>query len=488
MESKTTVKAIGKAQGFAQRSWTSVHQSPFLPPYEGLNFHRSPVTLKLIKEDIMRNCARKHVVIDDIMKCAINKTRHDFKLITPVKMLHLNDVFNRESSTWANSPGLPWKNYGYKTKGDIRRDVDAIQSVRRYWHYVKQGHQVNPPDCCAFVRSHIAKLDESKVRSIWGYPATITFGEAVFAVPLIDAYKQRNIAPGGRMAYGYEMMKGGANKIRNRFSGYGLNYTCMDFKNFDKTIPGNLIDIAFDILADNIDFVNYQDYGVADARRMIVMWKYLIKYFKETPIRLSNGERFRKTAGIASGSYFTQLIGSIVNGIMINYLCLKLSGSYPVDYIVMGDDSLFSTYVKIDFDDAMDVLGRYGMLVNVTKSFSTRCMANVKFLGYYLENGLPWKEDIEWYASLMLPERPDKEWDDVASRALGLMYAAMGINAQFHNLCYRIITFRPFDIHITSGMRRMFEYVLGGELPTSGIYNGTPPTWENLMFGVLRMN
>ena len=90
-----------------------------------------------------------------------------------------------------------------------------------------------------------------KVRAIWGYPATMTFGEAVFAVPLIKAYK----AHGKHMAYGNDMFNGGFAKIRRRFMGH-KEYTGIDFTKFDKKLPRWLVYKAFKILASNIDFIN----------------------------------------------------------------------------------------------------------------------------------------------------------------------------------------------------------------------------------------
>lgn len=489
MEHRTNIVKLPSRNGFAQRTWETINQTPFLPPYEQLNFHRSPVTLDLIREDIFRNCAKRYVKLDDDMKHAINKTRYDFRLPIKCKMLHLNDVFKRESPTWSNSPGLPWKEMGYKTKGDIRNDTDAIQEVRRFWHFVKQNRSLSPADCCAYVRSHIATLDRKKVRSIWGYPATITFGEAVFAVPLINGYKIQGHQEKGHMSYGYELMKGGATKIRKRFASNGTcRYICMDFKNFDKTVPGNIIDIAFDILADNIDFINYEEHGVADKRKMLKMWNYIIRYFKQTPIRMSNGERFRKIAGIASGSYFTQLIGSVVNGILVNYMCLRLLKSYPMDYLVIGDDSLIMVEQKIDFKEVSNLMNIIGMIVNVDKSFETGNLFDVKYLGYKLNSGIPSKPSDDWFAALLLPERPDRSWDDMASRALGLLYAAMGENIVFHKLCWNIVTVKRFEINLSPGMKRLFEYVLGDVIPQKGIYNGIPPTWDALALKVYLAN
>lgn len=92
-------------------------------------------------------------------------------------------------------------------KGDIKRDPDAIQSVRRVAHFIKQGHTVELPDCCAYVRSHTCEVGEFKVRAVWGYPATVTFMEAMFALPLINAYKElpMSVRP---IAYGFETLTG----------------------------------------------------------------------------------------------------------------------------------------------------------------------------------------------------------------------------------------------------------------------------------------
>lgn len=182
----------------------------------------------------------------------------------------MKDVFSLDLDIWDKSPGLPWCKIGYKTKGDIRKDPDAVQGVRHFWHYVKGGNLIQPPDCMAFARSHVCQRGERKVRAICGYPATLTFGEAVFAKPLIEAYK--DMAEHARpIAYGFEIATGGMQKVINRFGQYE-NFSALDFSSFDKTVPAWMIDLAFDILLENIDLVNYQDHGVADGRRMLLMY------------------------------------------------------------------------------------------------------------------------------------------------------------------------------------------------------------------------
>ena len=150
---------------------------------------------------------------------------------------------------------------------------------------VKYGRTIKAPDCLAFARSHVCETGTRKVSAVWGYPATMTFGEAVFAKPLIEAY--REMPEFHRpIAYGFETATGGMRKLCNYFSGY-RNYAALDFRSFDKTVPAWLVDVAFDILMDNINFHDYQDHGVADVRRMVTMYLYIKRYFLQTVIRIS---------------------------------------------------------------------------------------------------------------------------------------------------------------------------------------------------------
>lgn len=255
---------------------------------------------------------------------------------------------------------------GIKQKEILKKDPDAVQSVRRFWHFVKNGRRVRAPDCLAFAHSHVCETGTHKVRAVWGYPATMTFGEAVFARPLIEAYKEMPdyIKP---IAYGFETTNGGMKKVCRRFSPY-TKFAVLDFKSFDKKVPAWLIDIAFDILLENIDLASYQDHGFADARRMLIMFFYTKKYFIETVVRISTGDRYKKTSGITSGSYFTQLVGSVVNCILINWISLRTDGVIPDDSLFMGDDSLIVTRSLWNIDFCQQIMRSVGMELNMEKT------------------------------------------------------------------------------------------------------------------------
>lgn len=310
------------------------------------------------------------------------------------------------------------------------------------------------PDCCAYVRSHLAPPGEEKVRAVWGYPMALTLAEAIFAIPLTDAYRTSNRP----IAYGYETAMGGTRRVLRKFARC-KNICALDFKSFDKTVPSWLVDAAFYVLEQNLDFTKYQDYGAPNVTGTLRLWNALKTYFVKTPIRMANGERYKKLNGIASGSYFTQLVGSICNAILLNYVSLKLCNAWPVDYIVFGDNLLvsFPTYLPIEQID--DVLSQFGLMLNLPKSSQSDNIADLDFLGYGLAGSLPRKEPSAWIYALLYPEHPDPSWDDCASHALGLYYANLGIDGHFHELASRVIQHQSFDLHLSKSLEKMLRII-----------------------------
>ncbi|KAJ4448885.1 hypothetical protein ANN_00276 [Periplaneta americana] len=431
------VESLPAKEGFAQCTPGRVGQTSYIDLEVGGSKWRSP----LITADIMADISCYHNETprprDILLDYAILKTREDFRLPTKVKMLHLNDVFSLDLDIWDKSPGLPWCKIGYKMKGDIRKDPDAVQGVRRFWHYVKGGNHIQLPDCMAFARSHMCQCGERKVRAIWGYPATLTFGEAVFAKPLIEEPIKIWLS----MTAPLHMV------LRSQLEACG--------NSFDKTVPAWMIDLAFDILLENIDLVNYQDHGVADGRRMLLMYYYLKQYFINTIIRTSTGSRFQKFSGVASGSYFTQLVGSVCNGIIVNWLSLSFDGAFPLEKLYMGDDSLVANHSLWSLDQCQRLVRRLGMSINMSKSQSQHDLHSIKFLGYTINHGISTKPFDDWMTALCFPEYPDRDFDVVQSRALGLCYANMGIDEKFHAITSAIVRFKPFTIAISKNLARI---------------------------------
>lgn len=471
------MRVLPRKEGFPQRHHKDIWASKYVLPLikTKLSFHRSSVTIRAIREDITSYRNDSGFSLTPTLIQAIIQTRADFQLPQPVKMFHLNDIFEKDLSIWDSSPGLPWIFKGIKSKAELR-DPEIRQSIRRFWHMVKYNRRPKAPDCLAHVRSHIAAIGEEKIRGVWGYPATLTMGEAVFALPLIRAYKTKARK---MIAYGYEPFNGGFKILHGRFVGRKF-YHGLDFKSFDKTVPAELIDFAFDILLDNLDLGEYDQFGVADAERMKIMYDYIRDYFIKTPIRLCNGERYQKRAGVASGSYFTQLVDSVVNAILINWVSLSYSGYPPVDYVTMGDDSVISFNHEIPLDYIQRLVSSIGMNINMSKSEITRSLAELKFIGYHINNGLPKRDGEGLLAALLLPERPDVSLEDAQSRAVGIYYANLGMNDDVTFICEKIIRYQPFELDLSRNMKRLLEFVIGVDLKTLNV-NSLPSNHEFLV-------
>lgn len=117
-------------------------------------------------------------------------------------------------------------------------------------------------------------------------------------------------------------------------------------------------------------------------------------------MRLCNGERYRKkNKGVASGSYFTQLIDSIVNWIVTTY-SLRSSGNTVEDIVVMGDDSLVATKFPVNLECFSHFASKCGMILNVEKSETRRSVHDAKSLQYKINRGLTYKEEKEFWAAL----------------------------------------------------------------------------------------
>lgn len=119
------------------------------------------------------------------------------------------------------------------------------------------------------------------------------------------------------------------------------------------------------------------------------VWNYIKEYVIWTPLILSNSECWEKSAGIPNGSYFTQLIGSIVNWILINYAFIKVQSSLPVDCKVFEDDSVVVNRTWFSIYRIAEVINGLGFELNPLKSIVTSNVDEVEFLDFFIVNGFP---------------------------------------------------------------------------------------------------
>lgn len=335
-------------------------------------------------------------------------------------------VANHPDFPKSKSPGLPYKNMGYKTKGEALADPTILNQIRKDWYSIERGHYIELPDSCAYARAQLCPRGENKVRATWGVPLSVIMTEGQYAYPFLAHLKslERPI-----LAYGLEMNNGGMSYINTAIHNYPNRPIFMgDWKKFDKRVPAWLIRDAFKIIQRAFDFSQVMDVEgklwpvkpTSSNKR----WRAMIGYFIDTPIRLSNGDRFLKHGGVPSGSLWTNIIDSIVNAIVMRYITYEMLGVLPIMDVYLGDDSLLILPELIDIEQFAQLAEHYfGFVLNTNKSYQTHTPGNVFFLGYFNDNGHPDKPIDTIVASSIYPERPCRNKIDTITRLVGQAYS-----------------------------------------------------------------
>lgn len=262
----------------------------------------------------------------------------------------------------------------------------------------------NPNPCIAYKRTQ----GGNKTRLVWGYPLDMTLIEAKFARPLTDLFLRIDTP----MAFGMSKMTLGClleTRVNKR------NIVCLDYSKFDASISAKLISYAFNILRTWFDFESQEDEK---------SWEIVIKYFITTPIVMPNGKLYTgKRHGVPSGSYFTQIIDSVVNVMLLGALSSHLNLDLGIEgMFVLGDDSIFSTNKNVNLHKIAKVMELYGISVNVDK-----CKLGIKhFLGATWIRCFPTADITEVLQKAIYPETFRNYQDDSINGALSVLIALQG--------------------------------------------------------------
>nr|QIJ70090.1 RNA-dependent RNA polymerase [Vannostrand partiti-like virus] len=433
----TTLRNLPKGKGFPMR---------LLPPredplaraateqYFGLEkvakvmakYHRSTISYEAMLSDLKRYDCKRAPRLEDDLYCAVLQTVIEDILpkerIIPYKIEVVSTLAEFPNT---KSPGLPYKLEGFKTKREVI-EAGKLSDISTTWREIGFGKKPRLPDVCLFARSQLAKTGKEKIRATWGYPLSVYMEEGRYFYPFQDHIKshEHNFP----IAYGLEILNGGMAMIdtivkRNE----NAKYVMTDWSQFDKTVPAWLIRDVFSIIGMAFDFSKERDangniYHVRPAIA-IKRWRYMINYFIDTPIRTCKGERFLALGGVPSGSCWTNIVDSVINMILSRYLVFDTTGHFPADEIFLGDDAFLCVNGTVNLDDMADLaLRKFGMIMNVDKSYVTTQPANVHFLGYYNKSGNPFFSMDPLIASFIQPEYERSTLLERCSAAIGQMY------------------------------------------------------------------
>lgn len=272
------------------------------------------------------------------------------------------------------------------------------------------GNDRMPSPCVASVRVQ-QKQGGSKTRLVFAYPMEMTLLEGMFAPQLIEWVKDR--VDSVTYAEGPQEVAWKSNSVR--LSRWVVE---TDFSSFDASISSRLIEDCFAVLATHFNLKGQS----AKA------WERVVAYFVNTPIIMPDAGVYMTEGGVPSGSWFTNLIDSMVNLLFIEYAAIRLEAKHT-SCAVLGDDALIGFEEKpslgqlseIAQELALDVSAEKSRIVDNTLGASPgRLFERPYYLGHFWLRGVWYRPVHVTLARLLYHERFVGEDPDMlrASRLL----------------------------------------------------------------------
>jgi hypothetical protein len=242
----------------------------------------------------------------------------------------------------------------------------------------------------------------------------------------------------------------------------------IDFSSFDTKVPAWLIRAAFGILRQNIEFSTFQGKPVSkeDAQKWKNVWDGMVWYFINTPILMPDGRMFRKYRGVPSGSWWTQMIDSVVNFILIEYLA-DCQNVEIRNLKVLGDDSAFRSGPQFDLEVAKGDCVPTGMLIKVEKCERSLDPSDFKLLGTKYRDGHVFRETDEWFKLALYPESSVLSLDMSFTRLIGLWIGGAMWDRRFCDFMsfYQTSYPCPEEGWFSKDQKRWLEVIYSGKAP-----------------------
>jgi len=397
------------------------------------------------------------------MARAIGKARSAFKLPVKHEPLDWHEVgqyMKRDTSAGVSFPG--------KKKGDVLPQI--YTEGRWQGHRMKQGGKdrfdptrVRFAPCMATQRGGMSERSDPKTRLAWIYPAEMLMVEGLYA-PVM--YREFMALPDSPMLVGKSSQRLYTEWAANTKIGeklYGL-----DFKSFDTRVPSWLIKSAFDILHQNVEWMSWRGKPTSARSRQKWrnVWDGMVWYFINTPILMPDGRMFRKNRGVPSGSWWTQLVDSVCNYILVEYMAACQNVAMK-SLKVLGDDSAFRSGSNFDLKVGADDAEAVGMELSVDKSEMTETPTDFKLLGTTYRNGHAHRPTDEWFKLALYPENPVPSLEVSLSRLIGLWIGGAMWDSSFSRFMEFFQSSYPCPTEgwFTKDQRRWLEIVHSGKAP-----------------------
>nr|QIJ56918.1 RNA-directed RNA polymerase [Scaphoideus titanus-associated partiti-like virus 1] len=396
--------------------------------YESFMFFNRPV-----KDD---NLFSTRVTSHPSFQPALQQTRDQLSCVRGTSIIR-PDHFDEVS--WIPSSAAGFGYVGLKKDNYLLARKNATRALYGFSKY-RDSYRFVPDK--AYARTQLALRANPKIRHVWGRAFHHILIEGLIGQPLIDKL-MLNDTP---IYIGRDIHKDMPYVILKAIQDGGTCY-CIDFSKFDASACSGLVHIAWTILHELIVINDHVDRLVFD---------FCYSLFTNTPVIMPDGKLFIVRSGVPSGSYFTQLIDSIVNMLMINMLCYTTSVSFP-SLKVLGDDSLFVTEVPIaELPEIGAFFAQFGLTIS-DKTVITENFSEIVFLGHNFYGSRVCRDEFTCLSLALYTEDPITSAVESVVRISSLLYDC-GFNSfvllnlykrllSTHHINWDLEAVRPASVH-----------------------------------------
>nr|QZN83648.1 RNA-dependent RNA polymerase [Fragaria chiloensis cryptic virus] len=334
---------------------------------------------------------------------------------------------------WVRSSAAGYGYIGRKSDNDnyFRARKTAFTIAEKLNHdrdYGPLALEDSTPDI-AFTRTQLCQIKvKRKIRNVWGEAFHYVLLEGLFADPIIQHFIRNK----SFYFIGEDPLLAVPRLVEEILSEQDYVYM-FDWSGFDASVQEWEIRFAFSLLESILIFPSSVESYI---------WHFIIELFIYRKIAAPNGKVYLKTLGIPSGSCFTNIIGSIVNYVRIQYLFFRLTNNF-VTVFTHGDDSLVgvSTTQYVQMDNFEPICAEHNWTINIAKSAVSHEAEGVSFLSRKVREHCHARDELLCLRMLKFPEYVVESGAMSTLRAHSIHQDA-GINSRYLYSIYKYLLHR----------------------------------------------
>ncbi|QTG10436.1 RNA-dependent RNA polymerase [Marigold cryptic virus] len=365
-----------------------------------------------------------------VWRQSVEAVRDGLRSLSPVRAFSVDTELKSVQYIQSSSAGYGYIGAKGEPEGENHRRAIArakatlYSAIRTDGQGIEHAIKESVPDV-GYTRTQLANIAETtKVRGVWGRAFHYILLEGTIAKPLLDSFMTSDTF----VMIGRDPTTSVPRLLSSIKTGDGW-ISSIDWSQFDSTVSRFEIEAAFSLLKEKVYFPDLETEMCFEFCKLLFIHK---------KIAAPDGKIYWSHKGIPSGSYFTTLIGSIVNRLRIEYLWRIKYNEGPESCYVLGDDSLIYYDRYYDPSEIAREASNLNWYMNPDKTECSTIPSGITFLGRTVKGGMNQRDLKRCLRLLILPEYPVEDGSISAYRAESIAEDAGGTGGILNDIAKRL--------------------------------------------------